>query len=161
MSGENEVRFTLLTQPLLILNFGISGETLIPNPSNHVSPDCSEFTLIPVRHKTITHMKRISFFASLFFLLMVITTSNAQSSWATSKDVNRVANKDLFANEELAATHLKVSSLGRPDRVSMKGVNEVSVRKTQKADRGNVSSVGTPAWVNTKGVSNISNRTRR
>jgi hypothetical protein len=107
-------------------------------------------------------MKRSTLFASVIvasFLVIAGQDANAQSSWSTSKDVNRVANKSLFNDAELASTHLTASSSTQPSVVSQKGVSKVSLNATEDGvATGNVVSSGTPAWVNTKGVNQVSAR---
>jgi hypothetical protein len=105
-------------------------------------------------------MKRsalLSIQVALVALFMTTGLSTyAQKSWSTSKAVNEVANKDLFNDEELAATHLEANSSAQPAPASMKGVSRVSSNSQgESVQTGNVSSKGTPAWVNSKGVSNV------
>lgn len=112
-------------------------------------------------------MKRSNLFAALrpaiITLLMIGgMVANAQSSWSTSKAVNEVANKDVFANEELAKTHITASSSMQPSAVSQKGVSKVMLNAEDESglNKGNVASKGTPSMVVSKGVHQYSNRPR-
>jgi hypothetical protein len=93
---------------------------------------------------------------ALICLLLTAGAANAQS-WSTSKDVNRVANPQLFTDEKLEASHLTASSVSNPASVNQKGVTRYSMKVSESSNRGNVVSKGTPAWVNSKGVSRFSN----
>jgi hypothetical protein len=76
---------------------------------------------------------------------------NAQSgnpNWIVSKDVQRIANKDWFAKEELRGSYFQAKSVDFPSTVISKRV----FRKEASATKGNIESKGTNDWVISKGV---------
>ena len=76
---------------------------------------------------------------------------NAQSgnpNWIVSKDVQRIANRDRFAKEELCGSYFRAKSVDFPSTVISKGV----FRKEAIATKGNIESKGTNDWVISKGV---------
>ena len=104
-------------------------------------------------------MKRTAFITSIQLVAVALLmtcglSASAQKAWSTSKAVNEVSNKSLFADEELASTHIEANASAQPAPTSMKGVSRVST-KTKGQQIGNIRSEGTPAWVNSKGVSNV------
>jgi hypothetical protein len=117
-------------------------------------------SFINVNQLTNSHMKHTLFLAFTFAFLLAGLVASAQSSWSTSKAVNEVANKDLFTDSELSASHIEAKATIQPSSVSMKGVSKVSM-KSQEPVIGNIPSQGTPSWVNGKGVSAIAARDGR
>jgi len=76
---------------------------------------------------------------------------NAQSgnlNWIVSKDVQRIANKDKFAKEELSGSYFRAKSVDFPSIVISKGV----FRREAIVTKGNIESKGTNDWVISKGV---------
>ncbi len=76
---------------------------------------------------------------------------NGQSgnpNWIVSKDVQRVANKDKFAREELRGSYFQAKSVDFPSTVISKRV----VRQEEISTKGNVESKGTNDWIISKGV---------
>lgn len=81
--------------------------------------------------------------------LMGAVSANAQSSTAwVSKDVQRVANKKAFENEEIKKSHIQASTVSFPAIVISKGI----VRPTDTYAQGNIISKGYPTWAISKGV---------
>jgi len=98
--------------------------------------------------------KRKKIIGLIGLFLMGAFFANAQASnpnWIVSKDVQRVANKAAFSNEERDRSHFRAASVDFPSIVISKGV----FRKESVASRGNIESKGTPAWVISKGVHRI------
>ena len=89
--------------------------------------------------------------AGLF--LTAITFAQAQSSaaWTTSKGVQKVANKQLFQDENLRKSHIRASSVSPTWNIS-KGVHRK--KGDDKLAKGNVTSEY-PTWVISKGVQQI------
>ena len=84
-------------------------------------------------------------------LLMGAFFVNAQSgnpNWIVSKDVQRIANKDKFAKEELSGSYFRAKSVDFPSIVISKGV----FRREAIVTKGNIESKGTNDWVISKGV---------
>jgi hypothetical protein len=94
-------------------------------------------------------------FLGLF--LTAFTFAQAQSgttepAWTTSKDVQKVANKQLFNDGNLRKSHIQVSSLSPTWNIS-KGIHR---KKSDEAvANGNITSKGYPTWVISKGVQRI------
>jgi hypothetical protein len=89
-------------------------------------------------------------------LLSAFTFAHAQSSkstpaWSTSKDVQKVANKQLFNDENLKKSHIRASSVSPTWNIS-KGVHR---RKSDELAKGNVASKEYPTWLISKGVQQI------
>jgi hypothetical protein len=87
------------------------------------------------------------------FLLAAFTTTLAQSSenitaWTTSKDVQKVANKKLFNDDNLQKSHIQVSSVSPTLNVS-KDVHRK--QEDEVAGRDNMVSKY-PNWIISKGV---------
>jgi len=89
--------------------------------------------------------------------LSAFTFAQAQSgnpipAWTTSKDVQKVANKQLFNDENLRQSHIQASSISPTWNIS-KGIHR------KKGDdgiaQGNIVSKGYPTWVISKGVQRI------
>ena len=74
------------------------------------------------------------------------------SSWTVSKDVQKVANKKMFSDEEIAKSHIHAISLNQNWVVS-KGVNNVG--RTETASAGNIRSAGNNDWTISKGVHRV------
>jgi hypothetical protein len=73
-------------------------------------------------------------------------------TWTVSKDVQKVANKKMFSDEEIAKSHIHAISLDQNWLVS-KGVNNVG--QTETAAQGNIRSTGNNDWAITKGVHRV------
>ena len=90
------------------------------------------------------------FLASVLFVNAQSNTENP--AWTVSKDVQRVANKKMFEDKELRATHIQVKPIS-PTWMISKGVHRTS--QNEVATSGNIKSKGTPAWTISKGVQRI------
>jgi hypothetical protein len=78
-------------------------------------------------------------------------TGGPNPAWTTSKDVQKVANKQLFNDENLRKSHIRVSSVSPTWNIS-KGIHR---RKgDDKTAKGNVASEY-PTWIISKGVQRI------
>ena len=89
-------------------------------------------------------------------ILTAFTFAQAQSgntspSWTTSKDVQKVANKQLFNDENLRKSHIRASSVSPTWNIS-KGIHRK--KGDDKRAKGNVASEY-PTWVISKGVQQI------
>jgi len=85
-----------------------------------------------------------------------ITLTHAQSgspnpAWSTSKDVQRVANPQLFKDEDLKKSHIRVTSVSPTWNIS-KGIHR---KKGDARAKGNVASKEYPTWIISKGVQRI------
>lgn len=83
--------------------------------------------------------------------------ANAQSNienraWIVSKDVQRVANKSMFQDENLRSSHIYALQVS-PTWVISKGVHRTA--SDQVPDKGNIKSKGIPVWTISKGVQRI------
>jgi hypothetical protein len=76
----------------------------------------------------------------------------AQTAWTVSKDVQKVANKELFSDEELMKSHIHAMSLNQSWVVS-KGVSNVGRTETAVAT-GNIRSSNND-WAISKGVHRV------
>lgn len=76
----------------------------------------------------------------------------AQTAWTVSKDVQKVANKQLFNDEELKKSHIHAMSLSQSWVVS-KGVNNIG--STEPVAAGNIRSKGSNDWAISKGVHRV------
>jgi len=88
----------------------------------------------------------------LAFLMTSMFFANGQSkdpapAWLVSKDVQRIANKSLFEDQELKRSHIQATSTSLTWVVS-KGIQ----RKPSEIAKGNIKSGGVPAWTISKGV---------
>lgn len=80
-----------------------------------------------------------------------VNAQSANPNWTISKDVQRVANKDRFAEEELRNSFFEVKTADFPSFVISKGV----FRKETVEATGNIESKNTNDWVVSKGVHRI------
>ena len=86
------------------------------------------------------------------FGLFATQQTMAQTPWSVSKDVQKVANKKMFSDEELAKSHIHAISLNQNWVVS-KGVNNVG--RTETAVAGNIRSTNNNDWTISKGVHRV------
>lgn len=91
----------------------------------------------------------------VFLFTIWAFSSNAQTKkdgavWSTSKDVQRVANKALFQDENLRKSHIHVISEGTPSMAVSKGIY-----KTNKKAKANMVSKGIPKMAVSKQVALI------
>ena len=75
-------------------------------------------------------------------------TQSTTPSWIVSKPVNKIANKKLFEDHRLGASHIMVTTTAHPNRVSAKAVH----RTAQPRAEGNIPSKGYPTWTISKGI---------
>jgi hypothetical protein len=75
----------------------------------------------------------------------------AQTAWAGSKDIQKVANKQLFNDEELMKSHIHAMSLNQSWVVS-KGVTNIG--RTEPVVAGNIRSKNND-WAISKGVHRV------
>jgi hypothetical protein len=83
--------------------------------------------------------------------LMSAVFANAQSSssaWVVSKDVQRIANKKSFEDENARRSHIQASTVSLPAIVISKGI----ARPADDYTKGNIISKGYPTWAISKGV---------
>jgi hypothetical protein len=101
--------------------------------------------------------KRVALVAS--FLVCGFFASAQSPAWNTSKDVQRVANKEMFADEQLRNSHIDAVSVGYPYWALAKGVMAVSANQDMSLQlaKGNIASSGYPMWTVSKGVAAVSN----
>jgi hypothetical protein len=94
--------------------------------------------------------KQLKGIVVMCMLLMAAIVVSAQSgpSSIVSKDVQRVANKKAFENEDLNKSNIQAQSIPFPAIVVSKGV----VGSTDAQSQGNITSKGYPTWAISKGV---------
>lgn len=90
---------------------------------------------------------------AIFTVALTAGVASAQThapspAWMVSKPVNRIANKQLFENHRLQASHIRAESIARPNKVSAKAVHRIP----RASAEGNVVSTGYPVWTISKGV---------
>ena len=93
---------------------------------------------------------------TLMMVVMVLMTAGVAAaqtqsntpSWIVSKPVNKIANKKLFEDHRLSASHIMVATTAHPNRVSAKAVH----RTAQPRHEGNIPSKGYPMWTVSKKV---------
>jgi hypothetical protein len=105
--------------------------------------------------------KRISETARKIGVLGLFLTgaffANAQSNidnpaWIVSKDVQRLANKKMFQDENIRSSHIYAVQVS-PTWMISKGVHRTA--SDQVSAKGNVKSKGIPLWTISKGVQRI------
>jgi hypothetical protein len=106
--------------------------------------------------KTTTKVVTVGVFVMGLFLtastFAQAQSGNSEPAWTTSKDVQKVANKQLFNDENLKQSHIRAKVISPTWNIS-KGVHR---RKGDGAVAdGNVASKGYPTWVISKGVQRI------
>src|SRR5690606_9207082 len=94
----------------------------------------------------ITLMTAVVFLMTAGFAAAQTQTNNP--SWIVSKPVNKIANKKLFDDHQLRASHIVVTTVTHPNRASTKPVHRMS----QPTAKGNVPSKGYPTWTISKRV---------
>jgi hypothetical protein len=95
--------------------------------------------------------------ALLGMLLMSIAFVHAQArqdvpAWTTSKDVQKIANKRMFNDDNLRKSHITANTV-KPTWMITKAVHRVN--KDEAVARNNVKSSGIPTWTISKGVQRI------
>jgi len=95
--------------------------------------------------------------ALVMLLLGAMVSVKAQSTtitsaWSTSKDVQKIANKKMFEDDGLRASHIQ-ASIQTPTWMISKGIHRINA-KDQMAS-GNIKSTGIPMWTVSKGVQRI------
>lgn len=91
--------------------------------------------------------------SAIFMVALTAGVASAQThttspAWMVSKPVNEIANKQLFENHRLHASHIRAESIAHPNSVSAKAVHRIPKASAE----GNVASKGYPAWTISKGV---------
>jgi len=101
--------------------------------------------------KLASNLLRETILVFLFMVCAVVVkaqSGNDVVAWSTSKDVQKVANKALFQDENLKKSHIKVVSVGTPSMAVSKGIY-----KTNK--KANMVSKGIPSVAVSKQVALI------
>jgi hypothetical protein len=105
-----------------------------------------------VREQIQLHMKNNVIGVVLICLMVMgsiaVSAQSVTSSLVVSKDVQRVANKQILENEDLSNSNIQAQSQPFPAIVISKGI----VRSTESAPEGNIVSKGYPTWTISKGV---------
>lgn len=83
----------------------------------------------------------------------LVNAQTKNSIWPVSKDVQRYANKSMFADEDLKKSHIQAKTVDFPSIVVSKRV----LRK-DNVTTGNVRSTGYPMWTVSKGVNRVNNK---
>lgn len=109
-------------------------------------------------------MKKLTVKSIAFGILFVmgsllVHAQQGNPIWTTSKDVQKIANKSLFSDQNLKNSHINAVSLGYPEVALSKGVTKINYRgKAQEKQGGNVVSKGYPMWTVSKAVQIYSNK---
>lgn len=99
-------------------------------------------------------MKKIKTILSTLFAVMITAgmaaaqTHSTTPSWIASKPVSKIANKKLFEDHRLSASHIVATSITHPDKASTKAVH----RAHKSSAEGNIPSKGYPIWTISKPV---------
>jgi hypothetical protein len=93
-------------------------------------------------------LKGIGLMCLLVMAAMVVNAQSGNSSFVVSKDVQRVANKKAFDNEDLRKSNITAQSTPYPAIVISKGI----VRSNETEAQANIASKGYPTWAISKGV---------
>ena len=99
---------------------------------------------------------KISALMGLFLLGVFFANAQTREShpaWVVSKDVQKVANKKMYEDENLRKSHMRAPSIGTSSWIISKGVNRYDKGSTQL--QGNVTMKGYPSWIISKGVQRI------
>ena len=103
------------------------------------------------------HFKTLGLVIGLVLLAFFAEAQTGTPAWTTSKDVQKVANKSLFADQDLKASHINAVSAGYPAVTVSKGIVKVTnPGLVQTEQKGNVVSKGYPMWTVSKGVNRYS-----
>jgi hypothetical protein len=104
-----------------------------------------------MRHKT----NMLTKIAAAMFFVGVAVTANAQTAdqtvWASTKGVQKIANKQLFEDESIRGSHIHAIVLSPTWNIS-KGV--ASINSTDDVAQANISG-GSSDWQISKGVQKI------
>lgn len=109
-------------------------------------------------------MKKLQFKSIGLVLTFALCAFMAQAqsgkpAWTTSKDVQKVANKSLFNDQNLRESHINAESAGFPAVTLSKGIAGISnPDQVQTEQKGNVVSKGYPMWTVSKGVNRYSTK---
>ncbi len=99
--------------------------------------------------------KRIALMG-LFLLGVFFTNAQTREShpaWVVSKDVQKVANKKMYNDENMRKSYMMAPSVGTPSWIISKGVYRYD--KESAPSQGNVAMKGYPSWIISKGVQRI------
>ena len=91
-------------------------------------------------------------FSLVFFAVMANGQSTDQPAWSVSKDVQKIANKQLFEDESLKASHINAVVVSSTWNIS-KGVHQIG--QSSEVGNSNIVSTGVPDWVVSKGVQRV------
>jgi len=98
-------------------------------------------------------IKKIGLVMLLGCMTVFAQAQTGNPVWTTSKDVQKVANKSLFSDQNLKASHINAESAGFPAVTLSKEITKVnSANQIQNERKGNVVSKGYPMWTVSKGV---------
>lgn len=102
-------------------------------------------------------MKKLTYksiaFAVLFVMgSMLVHAQQSNAVWTTSKDVQKIANRNLFRDQDLKNSHINAVSMDYPEVALSKGVTKINYKEKSQKQRGNVVSKGYPMWTVSKGV---------
>lgn len=109
-------------------------------------------------------MKKViikSIASGILFVMGSMLAQAQQGSpiWATSKDVQKIANKSVFNDQNLKNSHINAVSVHYPEVALSKGVSKFIYRgKPLEKQSGNVVSKGYPMWTVSKGVQLYNNK---
>jgi hypothetical protein len=99
------------------------------------------------------HVKKLGLVVVLTCIAFFAQAQTGTPVWTTSKDVQKVANKSLFSDQNLKASHINAVSAGYPAVTLSKGIVKVTnANLVQDGVKGNVVSKGYPMWTVSKGV---------
>jgi len=105
--------------------------------------------------KRISNAARRIGVLGLFLTATLFATAQSNidnPAWIVSKNVQRVANKRMFQDENLRSSHIYAVQVS-PTWMISKGVHRTA--SDQVSDKGNIKSKGIPVWTISKGVQRI------
>jgi hypothetical protein len=86
--------------------------------------------------------------AGLFLTALTFAQAQSNAAWTTSKGVQKVANKQLFNDEDLQKSHIQATSVSSTWNIS-KGVHQ---QKNSEVTPVNIIASENPSWVISKDV---------
>lgn len=99
------------------------------------------------------HLKQLGLVMVFGCMAVFAQAQTGTPVWTTSKDVQKVANKSLFSDQNLKASHVNATTVGFPAVAVSKGIVKVNnTNLIQTEQKGNVVSKGYPMWTVSKGV---------
>ena len=106
--------------------------------------------------KTTSRVFTAMLATGLFLTAFTFAQAQSSASWTTSKGVQKVANKQMFNDEDLQKSHIQATSVSSIWNIS-KGVQTIG--DNNNVTEANVISNNDASWVISKGVHQMNNTT--